>query len=152
MDVLSTKTLSYNAIWHSSFISFWLFLWESSQSHRQFWHGIILNVFIHIPWEGTQSQETWSRQAGSACQQKPILPTDFQQSQCNQRKGLSWARSISHPLQLISAGNRKKDCYLSQSVCHLWPVSVRKILMKDTLAHLKCSVLLVTTLAFLAWQ
>lgn len=148
----NNSVLHYNAVWHSPFIPFWLFLLESSQSYSQFWHGIILKCFYpHFLGRDTASGDLI--QAGSACQQKPILPTDFQQSQSNQRKGLSWARSSLHPLQLVSAGNRKRMAvYLRVCLCHLWPVSVRKILKQATLAHLKCFLFLVTTLAFLAQQ
>lgn len=114
--IINNNSVShYNAVWHSPFIPFWLFLLESSQSYSQFWHGIILKCFYpHFLGRDTASGDLI--QAGSARQQKPILPTDFQQSQSNQRKGLSWARSSLHPLQLVSAGNRKKDGCLSQSL------------------------------------
>lgn len=82
---ISSIVLYYNAVRHPTFISVWLFLLESSQSHSQFWFGIILQYFCpHSRGRGAGLRDLI--QASSARQQKLILPTDFQQPQCHQER------------------------------------------------------------------
>lgn len=108
---ITNIVLYYNAVWHLPFISVWLFLLESSQSHNQFWFGIILQYFCPHS-RGRDAGLGDLIQASSTCQQKPVLPKDFQQPQCHQER----VSPGPAPLQLISACNRKKDYCLSRSL------------------------------------
>lgn len=88
MGALLIITLSYYKVMGNSvFILFLTFPFGNFKYHRQFWHGIMLEC---VPPQslGRDAVSRHLFQAVSGPQQKPILPTDFQESQGNQREFL----------------------------------------------------------------